>query len=109
MASTNSEYGEEVKQLTEVLGRCTLVTKLGDDEVPTMAIALADIEGSMRVFLTDQLPRLKDPKLTDEQLEDLLLDIREEFRHIAYHFHDPQFFRVIEPTHEWLSVKSYDA
>jgi hypothetical protein len=109
MTQASNDYGREVKQLAEVLGRSPLVTKLGNDEVPTLAIALADIEGSMWVFLENQLPRLKDPNLTYEQLEDLLFEIREEFRHIAYHFHDPQFFRVIEPTHEWLSVKSYDA
>jgi hypothetical protein len=37
-------------------------------------------------------------------LEDVLMDVREEFRHILYHIHDPKFFRVAEPTHEWLAV-----
>jgi len=37
-------------------------------------------------------------------LEDLLMDIREEFRHILYHLHDPEFFRVVEPTHDWLTL-----
>jgi hypothetical protein len=39
-----------------------------------------------------------------EAFEDALLEIREEFRHIVYHVHDPQFFRTIEPTHDWLAV-----
>jgi hypothetical protein len=37
---------------------------------------------------------------------DLLMDILEEFRHVLYHLHDPEFFRVLEPTHEWLTLSS---
>lgn len=32
------------------------------------------------------------------------MDIREEFRHILHHLHDPEFFRVVEPTHDWLTL-----
>ncbi len=38
------------------------------------------------------------------RVKDLLLDIQQEFRHILYHIHDPQIFRVLEPTHGWLTV-----
>jgi hypothetical protein len=33
------------------------------------------------------------------------MDVREEFRHILYHLHDPKFFRVVEPTHDSLQLK----
>ncbi|MCU1226403.1 MAG: hypothetical protein JWQ42_4496 [Edaphobacter sp.] len=56
------------------------------------------------MFLDEQLPKLADPTVQGEQLEDFLMDIREEFRHILYHLHDPEFFRVVEPTHDWLTL-----
>jgi hypothetical protein len=71
-------------------------------ESESLAYSLSDLEGSMRVFLDEQLPKLADPNVKGEELEDLLLDVREEFRHILYHMHDPEFFRLVEPTHDWL-------
>jgi hypothetical protein len=73
-------------------------------EAESLAYSLSDLEGSMRVFLNEQLPKLADPTVQGEALEDLLLDVREEFRHILYHLHDPEFFRVVEPTHDWLAL-----
>jgi hypothetical protein len=96
-----------IKELSARLAACDLVTRLDPDEPETLAIALADIEESMRRFLETQLPRLTDTAVRGEALEELLFDIREEFRHIAYHLHDPHFFRVIEPTHDWLTVNDY--
>jgi hypothetical protein len=58
------------------------------------------LEESLRLFLDEQLPKLSDPSVQGEQLEDLLLEIREEFRHVLYHLHDPVFFRAMEPTHK---------
>lgn len=58
----------------------------------------------MRKFLDVQLPKLADPAVKREELEDLLLDIREEFRHSLYHIHDPEFFRLAKPTHDWLAL-----
>jgi hypothetical protein len=70
------------------------------EEGQSIAYSLSDLEGSMRVFLDEQLPKLADPSVQGEALEDLILDVREEFRHILYHLHDPEFFRVVEPTHD---------
>lgn len=72
------------------------------EEGQSLAYSLSDLEGSMRVFLDEQLPKLADPAVQGEELEDLILDVREEFRHILYHLHTPAFFRVLEPTHDWL-------
>ena len=74
------------------------------EEGNSLAYSLSDLEGSMRVFLDEQLPKLADPSVQGEELEDLMLDVREEFRHILYHLHDPEFFRVVEPTHDWLAL-----
>jgi hypothetical protein len=74
------------------------------EEGQSIAYSLSDLEGSMRVFLDEQVPKLADPSVRGEELEDLILDVREEFRHILYHLHDPEFFRVVEPTHDWLTL-----
>jgi hypothetical protein len=77
-----------------------MVARLGPEEASTLAHAFLDLEESLRLFLDEQLPKLSDPSVQGEQLEDLLLEIREEFRHVLYHLHDPVFFRAMEPTHK---------
>jgi hypothetical protein len=96
-----------IKELTARLAAVDIVARLAPEEPDTLAIAFADIEESMRTFLETQLPRLTDSTVRGDALKDLLFDISEEFRHIAYHFHDPYFFRSIEPTHDWLTVEDY--
>lgn len=92
------------KGLVQRLAACPQIARYGSEEPETLAHALSDLEESLRKFLDEQLPKLADPAVQGEELEDLLLDIREEFRHVLYHLHDPEFFRVLEPTHEWLTV-----
>ena len=41
-----------------------------------------------------------------EALEDLLLDVREEFRHVVYDIHDPVFFRAMDQhTTGWFWLR----
>jgi hypothetical protein len=93
---------EQIDNLRERLASCPALVRFSSEEAWTLVHAFSDLEESLRVFLDEQLPKLADPSVQGEQLEDLLLDIREEFRHILYHIHDPEFFRAMEPTHEWL-------
>ena len=46
------------------------------EEGHSLAYSLSDLEGSMRVFLDEQLPKLADPTVKGEALEDLLMDVR---------------------------------
>jgi hypothetical protein len=94
------------KGLVDRLATCPVIARYGSEEPETLAHAFSDIEESLRKFLDEQLPKLADSSLKGEQLEDLLLDISEESRHILYHLHDPEFFRSLEPTHEWLALSS---
>jgi hypothetical protein len=96
---------EVLAELGDRLSACPMVKQYGAEEPGALVLAFSDLESSMRVFLDEQLPKLADPTVKGEALEDLLMDIREEFRHILYHLHDPEFFRIMEPTHEWLQVK----
>ena len=96
---------DKFQDLDNRLSACQLVRQYGPEEPGTLVHAFSDLEGSMRVFLDEQLPKLVDPSVTGEMLEDLLLDISGEFQHILYHLHDPKLFRVNEPTHDWLTVQ----
>ncbi len=95
-----------MESLAQRLAACPALKRFPNptEEGQSIAYSLSDLEGSMRVFLDEQLPKLADPSVQGEELEDLILDVREEFRHILYHLHDPEFFRVVEPTHDWLTL-----
>lgn len=95
---------DRIDNLRQRLSRCRLVAQYGKEEPGTLVHAFSDLEESFRRFVDEQLPKLVDPSMEGEQLEDLLLDVQQEFRHILYHLHDPQLFRVLEPTHEWLTL-----
>ena len=95
---------EALTELGDRLAGCPMVTQYGAEEPGALLLAFSDLEGAMRAFLEEQVPKLADPTVQGEALEDLLIDIREEFRHILYHLHDPEFFRVVEPTHDWLTL-----
>lgn len=98
------QANELLEDLRGRLAACPMVNQYGPGEAGTIVHSFTDLEASMRVFLNEQLPKVIDPDLNGEQLENLLMDIREEFRHILYHLHDPKFFRIVEPTHEWLTL-----
>lgn len=95
---------EQIDDLRERLAHCAMVAQFGPEEPGTLVHAFSDLEESFRRFLDEQLPKLADPSAQGERLEEVLLDVQEEFRHILYHIHDPRFFRLLEPTHEWLTV-----
>lgn len=94
----------EWDSLLDRLEGSSAVQRYGQDEARTLVHAFADIESSARRFLQEQLPRLVSAKTKGAALDELLFEIREEFRHMLYHMHDPQFFRVVEPTHDWLTL-----
>jgi hypothetical protein len=88
-------YQTSVKELADRLSRCPEVTRYdqaSETEAVTLAHAFSDLEESFQTFLDKQLPRLMNEQASPEELVDTLLDIGEEFRHILYHIHDPQFY-----------------
>jgi hypothetical protein len=95
---------EAMKALEKRLERCPAVARYGKDEAMSLAYNLAELEQSMQSFLREQLPKLLDPSVEGEDLGDLLVEIQVHLQHILYHIHDPEFFRVVEPTHDWLSL-----
>jgi hypothetical protein len=81
--------------LVERLSRLPSVSQWdqpGEPQAATLAHSLMDLERSFRTTLDELLPKLLNEALTPEQLADVLLDIREELRHVLYHIRDPEFF-----------------
>lgn len=90
---------EAIAELTKRLTDCPSLTRYGPDEPETLVHAFSDLEQSMHEFLDVQLPKLLDPAVRGQALEDLLWDITTgEIRHILYHLRDPEFFRILEPA-----------
>jgi SUMO ligase MMS21 Smc5/6 complex component len=86
---------EVARVLTERLTRISSVCQFdqpGEPQAATIAHSLSDLEQSFRTTLDTLLPKLLDESLTPEQLNDVLLEIGEELRHVLYHVRDPKFF-----------------
>lgn len=62
-------------------------------EANRLALALSDIEDSLRTTLERHLPRLAAADISEDALSDALLDVKEELGHVLYHLHDSRFFR----------------
>lgn len=96
MTASHSLMTPEVaRRLTERLSRLKSVSQFdrpGEPQAATLAHSLTDLEKAFREVLEALLPRLLDESLGPEQLNDVLLDIGEELRHVLYHIRDPKFF-----------------
>lgn len=95
---------EVIKGLAQRLQGNRKVRQLGsrhekpseEAEAWTLAHAFSDLEESFHKFLDVLLPRLLRAKKGDE-IQDLLLDIGDEFEHIIYHIRDPKFYAHLFP------------
>jgi hypothetical protein len=88
----------EVKRLAETLSQCESVARFDTDEESeawTLAHCFSHLEASFRTILEQHLPALISERLTQQDVEDRLLDIGEEFRHILYHLRDPRYYRYL--------------
>jgi hypothetical protein len=88
-------------RLMDRLSKIKSVTQFdrpGRPEAGTLAHSFADLEKSFCEVLDVLFPKLLDESLTPEQMNDVLLDIGEELRHILYHIKDPKFFGYLLDT-----------
>ena len=91
--------GDAVSDLARRLSRCERVARFDTDterQGSTLAHSFSDLEGSFRKFLLELLPRLTAADSDESEIERILLDIGEEFRHILYHIRDPRYYRYID-------------
>jgi len=87
----------EVARLASILARSPKVRTFdseGEEEAPRLAYSLGDIEDSATTLL-QLLPRLMTDSMPPAEIEELLHQIGEEFRHILYHVRDPRYFRYL--------------
>ncbi len=96
--NTAEEFAVQLKTLADRLNRCEQVTQYDTAEEKqawVLAHSLLDLAESFRSFLDEQLPRLRDERVSCDELHDTLLEIGEEFRHILYHVRDPAFYAYL--------------
>jgi hypothetical protein len=89
---------EMTRVLTDRLSCISSVSQLdqpGEPQAATISNSLADLEDSFRTMLDTLLPRLLNESLTPEKLNDALLDVGEELRHVLYHIRDPKYFNYL--------------
>ena len=87
----------EINKLAEKLQKYECVSKFdseNDPEAWRLAHSLSDLEESFREILDNSLPALREAN-NEEALNNALLDIGEELRHILYHIKDPRFFAYL--------------
>ena len=95
--SKTLENIEDMKQLAQKLESYKSVSKFDSEselEAWRLVHSLAGLEHSFGEILDNYIPALCDAN--DEQsVNDALLDIGEELRHILYHVKDPKYFNYL--------------
>jgi hypothetical protein len=87
-----------MKALTDRLNRCEEVTRYdtsAEKQAANLAYDFLDLAESFRTFLNEQLPKRRDESLSCAELDDVLTDIGEEFRHIVWHIHNAEFYAYL--------------
>ena len=85
---------QKLKKLAEKLQQYKFISKFDSDNEPEawrLAHSLSDLEESFKEILDNYMPALYEAD-SEAAIQDALLDIGEELRHILYHIKDPKFF-----------------
>lgn len=64
-------------------------------EADRIANSIVDMEESFKT-INELTPKLLSEELSEEKINDILLDIGEELRHILYHIKDAKFYGYLE-------------
>ena len=98
MTSSPLMTTEAGKQLIGRLSQLAAVRKFdrpGEPQSVTLTHALTDLESSFRLILHTLLPKILDVSLDENDLNDALLDLGEELRHVLYHIKDPEYLNYL--------------
>jgi len=88
----------KIQLLAEKLQNFHCVNRFDSSHEPEswrIANSLYDLKGSFKKILDIHLPALEEAN-SEERIQDTLLDIGEELRHILYHIKDPEFFSYLQ-------------
>ena len=91
-------YAEKLNKITDILSKSQKVNSFDDDnrECEKLAHALLDIKESSEELTERLLPKLTAHNLTEDNIEEILLDIGEELRHILYHIKSTKFYEYLQ-------------
>lgn len=92
------EYIEKLKIITQNLEKCERVTKHStkeENQADTLANAVIDIEDALKK-INEQIPKLYLKDLTSDEVDDLILEIGEELRHVVYHIKDTPVYDYLK-------------
>lgn len=113
MIRRSKKSESEITKLTEALARCPHVRHMderGEKTAASIAYCFDSLEDYFREFLENQLPRLTQGKLTDQEVCDLLYDIGATLGQIVWHIRLPKFYRYLEdqidPTQHQTQINS---
>ena len=84
-----------VSILPKMLARASTVRKYSDEETWSLSHNLSCIEESCIKLTADLFPKLVEEGANPDSLDDLLNDIGEELRHIAYHTSDSRYYSYL--------------
>ncbi len=89
---------KKMKIIISNLEKSKTVTSLSKIEASALAHSFLDIEESCNVFIKELLPKLRLPNISEEEVDQILFSIGEEFRHILYHINDPNFYEYLKES-----------
>ena len=90
---------DAIKSLAEKLSKSEKVNRYNhgkEKEAWTLSNGFSDLEKSFKVFIEELLPQLLREDISEEEIDEALWDIGDEFRHILYHIKDSKYFGYLE-------------
>nr|WP_295931755.1 hypothetical protein [uncultured Dyadobacter sp.] len=93
------EYAKQLLALATILKKSKKVNSFNNEkesEADTLSHALLDLEESFSAISNNLLPKLQNDTLNEEDIDDILLDIGEELRHILYHINAPKYYQYLK-------------
>jgi len=99
MSERHLDTVDRVNQLAARLRQVLAVRRHdqgGEKAAAEIAQGLSDIEESCHALLFQHIPRLTASDTETGDVEDILLDIGEELRHILYHINDISYFAYLK-------------
>lgn len=96
------EYVEKLRIITHNLEKCERVTKHStkeENQADTLANSLIDIEEALKK-MNEQIPKFYLKDLSKDEVDDLILELGEELRHILYHINDTRVYDYLKTCNE---------
>jgi hypothetical protein len=91
-------FAKKYDSLIAILRKSKKVNSLDSDnemEAVRLAHAILDMSDSFKAISEQLIPKLTSNEITSEEIEEILLDIGEELRHVVYHIKDTRFYDYI--------------